>query len=147
MTINEAAQKERNMDNFNAVVALYSILKFNATALRVKQVVYRADEVDAQPIDFVVDVEIKAKRLLGEPIYMVFLRAVFNEDLDILPENTREALGCYWHSYGLSVDGAYRRLYYSVKNEQVRSFLKEKNNGSTGIFRTTDTTYDAVEQR
>lgn len=127
MTIREAELKRSWMEAFNNVVSLYSILKANSTALRVKQAVYRADEVESQPIDFVIDVEIKAKRLLGEPIYNVFLRAVFNEELEILPEYTREALGRNWISYGLGPEGAYRKLYFTVKNAQTRSFMKEQN--------------------
>jgi len=96
----------------------------------------RADELEPQPIDFVIDVEIKAKRLLGEPIYNLFLRAVFNENLDLLPESTREALGENWISYGLGPEGTYRKLFFRVKNEQIRSFLKEQNgdHGSIAKF-------------
>jgi hypothetical protein len=124
MTTREAELKRGWMEAFNCVAALYSVLKANSSTLRTKQVVYRSDEVPAEPLDFVLDVEIKTKRLLGEAIYQVFLRAVYNEQLDILPEYTREALGRHWVSYGLGPEGAYRRLYYQVKNEQIRSFLK-----------------------
>ena len=130
------------METFNTVAALYTVLKANAASLRVKQSIMRADELEPQPIDFVIDVEIKVKRLLGEQIYNLFLRAVFNENLDLLPESTQEALGKDWDSYGLGPEGTYAKLYFRIKNEQVRSFLKEQNgdhgsiakfDGSTGL--------------
>ena len=137
MTINEVAKKSDLLETFNSVVALYSLLKANMTSLRVKQAVYRADEVEAQPIDFVIDVELKVKRLVGQRFYDIFLRAVFNENTEILSETLREALGRTFTEYSLGPEGAYRRLYYSVKNDQVRSYLKGANNG-TGIFRAGD---------
>ena len=127
MTIREVAQKERDLEAFNNVVALYYILKSNSTALRVKQAVYRADEVAALPLDFIIDVEIKTKRMLGESYYQLFLRAVYNEETEILPEYMREALGRLFQEYRLGPDGAYRKLYFLVKNEQTRSFMKEQN--------------------
>jgi hypothetical protein len=127
MTIFEKAQKERNMDAFNSTVALYSILKANSSSFRVKQVLYRADEAEALPIDFVLDVEIKVKRAVGQPYYDLFLRAIYNENTEILPEYMRESLGKTFIEYGLTPDGSYRRLYYNIKNEQIRSFLKGVN--------------------
>lgn len=125
MTTNDVTSKER--EDFNNVIALYSILKANMSSLRIKQAVYRADEVAAEPLDFVLDVEVKAKRLLGEPIYMLFLRAVFNENLGVIPDHVKKALGRQWMSYGLGPEGTYRKLYFRIKNEQTRSFLKGQN--------------------
>jgi hypothetical protein len=137
MTNSEVKLKQSWMEAFNNVTALYSILKANTQALRPKQVLYRADEAETLPIDFVIDVEVKAKRLLGESIYLVFLRAVFNENLEILPEYTREALGRQWLSYGLGPEGAYRKLFFAVKNEQIRSYLKEQNGNGNSDGNTT----------
>jgi len=134
MTTSEVTLKERNMESFNTVVALYYVLKVNSMSLRVKQAVYRADEVQPQPIDFLIDVELKSRRLLGQQLYDLFLRAVCNENTEILPEYMREALGRTFLEYGLGPDGAYAKLYYRVKNEQVRSYMREKN----GIFRADD---------
>ena len=117
------------MESFNAVVALYSILKSNSSSLRVKQAVYRADEVTAEPIDFILDVEIKAKRAVGQRFYDMFLRAVYNENLDLLSDTLRETLGSTFIEYGLGPDGTYRRLFYSIKNDQMRSYLKGVGNG------------------
>ena len=134
MTTNEQEKWKRDRENFNNVVALYTALKHDTSSLRIKQAIYRADEVQAQPLDFVLDIEIKAKRLLGQTIYDLFLRSVFNDNLELMPEYMRETLGREWISYGLGPDGTYRRLYYTVKNEQVRSFLKERDNGAIAKF-------------
>ena len=117
------------MEAFNSVVALYSILKSNSSSLRVKQAVYRADEVAAEPVDYILDVEIKVKRAVGQRFYDMFLRAVYNENLDLLSETLRETLGSTFLEYGLGPDGTYRRLFYSIKNAQMRSYLKGANSG------------------
>ena len=130
MTIREVAQKERDLEAVNKVVELYYILKSNSTALRVKQAVYRADEVAALPLDFIIDVEIKTKRMLGESYYQLFLRAVYNEETEILPEYMREALGRLFQEYRLGPDGPYAKLFFAVKNEQTRSFMRERNAGT-----------------
>jgi DNA phosphorothioation-dependent restriction protein DptG len=57
MTTYVAEQKKRDMENFNNVVALYTTLKHDTSSLRIKQAIYRADEVQAQPLDFVLDIE------------------------------------------------------------------------------------------
>jgi hypothetical protein len=134
MTKHETELKQSWMEAFNAVTALYSILKSNSMSLRVKQVVYRADEAECLPIDFIIDIETKAKRTVGQRFYDMFLRAVYNENLELLSETLREALGRTFLEYGLGPDGAYRRLYYKTKNDQVRSYMKEQN----GNFRADD---------
>jgi hypothetical protein len=127
MTTHELQQRERNIENFNSVVALYSVLKSNSASLRVKQVAYRADEAECLPVDYILDVEIKAKRAVGQRFYDMFLRAVYNENLEILSETLREALGRTFVEYGLGPDGAYARLYYKIKNDQIRSYMREQN--------------------
>ncbi len=143
MTTREAELKRSWMESFSCVVALYSILKVNSMSLRVKQAVYRADEVASEPIDFIIDVETKVKRAVGQVFYDILLRAVYNENLELLSETLREALGRTFLDYGLTPDGTYRRLYYNVKNDQIRSYLKGANNGRAD----TDNGPFAVETR
>ena len=131
----EQQQKERNLEAFASTVALYSVLKTNSMSLRVKQVVYRADEAEALPVDFLIDVELKARRAVGQRFYDMFQRAVYNENPEVLSETVREALGRTFLEYGLGPDGAYARLYYKVKNDQVRSYMKGVTNG---LFRADD---------
>jgi hypothetical protein len=126
MTTYEAMQKQGWMEYFNTVVALYFILKSNSASFRVKPAVIRDGEVEAQPMDFIFDVEIKTKRALGQPFFDLFLRAVANEQTEILPEYMRESLGKYWKSYGLTPEGSYAKLYFDIKNKQDRSVLKLK---------------------
>lgn len=141
-TINEVTQKHSYLEEFNCVVALYSILKANSMSLRVKQAVYRADEVAAEPVDFIIDVETKVKRSVGQQFYDIFLRSVYNENTEILSETLREALGRAFAEYGLGPSGAYSRLYYKIKNDQVRSYMKGVTNGS---FRADDTEPDQFD--
>jgi hypothetical protein len=136
MTTREVELKHSWMETFDNVVALYSLLKTNSMSLRTKQAVYRQDEVAAEPLDFLIDVEVKVKRAVGQRFYDIFLRAVYNENLEILSETLREALGRTFLEYGLGPDGAYARLYYRIKNDQIRSYMREQN----GNFRASDTT-------
>jgi hypothetical protein len=129
MTNIEKTQKQSWIEEFNTVVALYYVLKSNSASLRVKQATYRADEVAAEPIDFIIDVEVKVKRLLGQPYYDLFLRAVYNENTDILPEDMREALGRLFQEYRLGPDGPYAKLFFKTKNDQVRSYMNEVKSG------------------
>ena len=135
-TLSEVTQKQSWMEAFNDVVALYTTLKASSMSLRVKQAVYRQDEVAAEPIDFIIDAEVKVKRAIGQRFYDIFLRAVYNENTEILSETLREALGRTFAEYGLGPDGAYARLYYKIKNDQVRSYMKGSVNGN---FRADDT--------
>lgn len=132
MSIDEVKLKQLWMETFQTVTALYLDVKHGSP----KQVMYNTKEADALSLydtisafslDFALDVEIKSKRLLGESIYLVFLRAVFNENLEILPGYVRESLGRYWLSYGLGPEGTYRKLFFAMKNEQIRNYLKEQN--------------------
>jgi hypothetical protein len=138
MTKHDIEVKERNLEMFNNVVALYYILKSNNRALKLKHETYRAGEVIAQPLDFLLDIEIKSKRLLGEPLYYMLLRTIANESTDVLSETMRESLGNTFREYSLGPDGHYAKLYFAVKNAQVRSFMKGQNGDTNGIFRATD---------
>lgn len=128
-TIDEVTKKRNYLEEFNATVALYYVLKSNSASLRVKQAIYRADEVSAEPIDFIVDFEVKAKRLLGQPFYDLFLRSVYNENPEILPEYMRESIGRMFQEYRLGPDGPYAKLYFTTKNAQIRSYMNEVKSG------------------
>jgi len=123
--------QRQELETFNTVAALYYVLKSNSRSLRVKQAIYRQDEVQAQPLDFLIDVELKSKRALGEPYYQMFLRAVYNENIEILPEYIRKSLGRLFQEYRLDPDGPYAKLFFDVKNAQVRSYMNEVKSGRT----------------
>ena len=126
LTLDEK-KKQGLLDEFATVTALYQTLNEGREHLRTKRAEYRNDEVQALPIDFLLDVEIKAKRALPSPLYAMFMRLASSCNIEVPPEAAKLLLGLTWKEYGLGVDGSYRRLYYTVKNDQIRSFLKGKN--------------------
>lgn len=125
LTYNEA-RKQSWVEEFNDVAALYQVFVEGRESLRTKRAEYRCDEVQALPIDFLIDVELKAKRALPEPIYQMFLRLAATASLNVLPEAAKMILGKTWFEYGLGVEGSYKALYFTTKNEQIRNYLKEK---------------------
>ncbi len=142
------------MESFNTTVALYQVFVEGRSTLRTKRAEYRCDEVEGLPIDFVIDVELKAKRALPEPVYQMFLRLAAAASLDVLPDAAKIILGKTWAEYGLGVEGSYKSLYFKTKNEQIRSFLKENkldqrdNGAATGEYLGTwDATLDYLPGR
>jgi hypothetical protein len=69
----------------------------------------------SDPLDLVMDVELKAKRTLGagSPDYSMFLRILAEEDPRLLPEDMRLKLGQAFKALGS--DGIYADLYFSAK--------------------------------
>lgn len=130
LTIDEA-KKQSWMEQFNDVVALYQVFVEGRESLRTKRAEYRCDEVQALPVDFVIDVELKAKRALPGPVYQMFLRLAAAASLDVLPDAAKIILGKTWFEYGLGVEGSYKALYFFTKNEQMRSYLKENKIGNS----------------
>lgn len=118
------------MEQFNDVVALYQVFNESRDTHRTKRAEYRCDEVAALPIDFLIDVELKAKRVLPITMYNMFLRLTTLSNLELLPDTAKLLLGQVWKEYGLGVEGSYRTLYFKMKNEQVRNFLKRTTNGN-----------------
>jgi hypothetical protein len=137
----EEKQKQGWLEAFISVATLYQVLNDRRGSLRAEKAKYHCDEVQALPLDFVLDVEIKAKRTIGHTYYAMFTRLVLLQQLELLPESVRLALGQVWLEYGLVPDGAYRKLYFNVKNAQVRSYMK----GTTsGIFRASGDGWDGA---
>lgn len=126
------AQKQSWLEVFDSVMALYATFKDNPNVLRVRQAEYRQDEVAPEPLDFVIDVEIKAKRELNSSsAYRAFLSMANSEQYRELPVTMKVVLGRVWNDYSLGVDGAYRRLYYITKQDNMRGALKGATNGAT----------------
>lgn len=103
---------------FNNVMALYFTLQ-GSGSLKVNRVDMKQGEAKAEPLDFTIDVEIKAKRsLYGLPyVELEWLASLRNEDR-ILPIGVRELLGKTFEDNNLGVDGHYRMLYYRTKNNK-----------------------------
>jgi hypothetical protein len=125
-TINELQKRDR-LDIYQVVATLYQVLNEGRDSLRTKQAVYRCDEVQAIPLDFLLDVELKSSRALPAPLYEMFLRLIALGSPELLPDAAKLLLGRTYQEYGLGVEGAYRTLYYKVKNEQIRNYLKEQH--------------------
>lgn len=125
-----AQQKRQWAEQFNDVAELYQIHNEGRGTLRAKQVTLDADnEAEALPLDFLIDVELKAARVLPQPLFDMFLRLVEVSELRLLPDAAKLLLGKVWTEYNLGVEGSYRRLYFNTKNEQIRNYMKGKLNG------------------
>ena len=73
-------------------------------------------------IDYLLDVELKAGRVLSYPDYFQWLRLADTENYTLVPEENKVAMGRTWKEYGLTEEGAYRMLYFREKNNQMRNF-------------------------
>jgi len=129
MTFDEK-QKAEALESFSSVMALYQALRGNPSALRVRRVATKGGEVVAEAIDFLIDIELKAGRVLSYPDYFQWLRLADTENYTLVPEENKVAMGRTWKEYGLTEEGAYRMLYFREKNNQMRGYLmKGKLNG------------------
>lgn len=123
----QVSQADRS---YQETMALYAAIKDTPGIMRVRRAEMRQGEVQAEPIDFVIDVELKARRALQQDIDPVYAVAEWLRILDApeqyatLPVAIREEIGNEFLSCGLGVDGAYRMLYWRVKNRQA--FSKEE---------------------
>lgn len=133
LTIDEQ-QRQGWLEEFNLVTALYLVLNEGRESLRTKRAEYRNDEVQAIPLDFLLDVELKARRALSETMYQMFLRLASTDSLEVLPEDAKLMLGMTWQEWGMGVEGSYKTLYFRTKNEQIRSFLKNMKGMTNGRF-------------
>lgn len=122
----------RSEDTFKNVIALYSSLVENRQNMRVKQVEVNAHgEVTAEPMDFIFDVEKKAKRVLSPYQYTLFYLYSANGAPQLIPADVQLALGTVWYESELDLDGPYRSLYFRVKNRMDREMMNtEMTNGS-----------------
>jgi len=139
MTFDEK-QKAEALESFSSVMALYQTLRGNPSALRVRRVATKGGEVVAEAIDFLIDIELKAGRVLSYPDYFQWLRLADTENYTLVPEENKVAMGRTWKEYGLTEEGAYRMLYFREKNNQMRGYLmKGKLNGDGFTETGTDT--------
>jgi hypothetical protein len=71
-------------------------------------------------LDFVIDVECIAKRILTQSDYTEFLRVRLSDQLWLLPKRTRFVLGAAWERAGLGTTGDYRSLYRFTTEDSHR---------------------------
>ena len=114
-------------ETFKNVIALYTSLVENRQNMRAKQAELNMNgEVTAEPMDFLFDCEMKAKRVLTQRQYTFF--RVFSENgmPQLIPVDIQLALGTVWYETKLDIDGPYRSLYFRVKNRMDREHLNKE---------------------
>ena len=92
MTFDEK-QKVEALESYSSVMALYNLLRGNPSAIKVKRAIARGGEVIAEALDFLIDTELKAGRVLNSPDYMQWLRLADTENYNLVPEENQIALG------------------------------------------------------
>jgi hypothetical protein len=116
--VNKQIEAQTFKDVFLNVSALYSILK-GTPQQGVRRAELKQGEVIAEAIDFLADVEVKAKRVLSLPYYHLYLTLAREGNYDVFPVDSQCALGETFYRNDLNYDGAYRVLYYRAKNNQL----------------------------
>jgi hypothetical protein len=117
--VNKQIEAQTFKDIFLNVSALYSVLK-GTPQQGVRRAELKQGVVTAEAIDFMADVEIKAKRALTPPYYFAYLRMLLTGDYTLLPIDLQCALGEVFLRSDLNYDGAYRVLYYRAKNNLLQ---------------------------
>jgi hypothetical protein len=103
---------ERYLHVFENVRALYLVIKEaqEEHGLPLRRAALRSNgEVSAESIDFLCDVELKAKRVLPQIEFQMF-----KEGLEI-PEWSKATLGEVFKKCRLGMGGDYKSLYFHVK--------------------------------
>jgi hypothetical protein len=109
------------------VMALYAAHK-NKDSARVRRAELNLqNQVNAEPIDFICDVEIKARRVLSTPAYKLFMFICENspDKAKYLPITDQQILGREFITRKLHLDGDYKTLFFRLKNQQARESVVE----------------------
>lgn len=128
-TILSKTQEHNYNEMFSCVMALYSALQDGRDSLKLKRAEIKQDgEVEAVALDFLIDVELKSSHSLPYPESQMFTRVAQAGNYDVLPREMKTFLGRIFTEYGLGPEGAYRKLFFNTKNDQVRSAMRGTNN-------------------
>lgn len=120
----------RAEDVFRNVVALYTTLLEGREQLRVHRAVLGVNnECRAEELDFICDVESSAGRILTPRQYALFLAYTLASEPALIPLDAQLALGSIWYTLGLDLDGAYRSLFFKIKNQMERDNLRARTSG------------------
>ncbi len=104
---------------YSNVLALYCVLKKEGRPLSIRRAELRQGEVTAEAIDFIADVEVKAKRILTIAQYQRFMRLAAQDRYNEVPPKYKQALGVLFLRSAMNYDGDYRVLYFRAKNNQL----------------------------
>jgi hypothetical protein len=115
----EQIETQAFQDAYLNVLALYTALKGSTCGVPKWSI---TGKVRPEKIDFLADVEIKAKRALTDhPGYYQMLMNLVDRDIyQQFPVDLQSKLGQVFKRNDLDVDGDYRILYYRAKNNQLQ---------------------------
>ena len=117
--MNKQVEATTYRDAFLNVLALYSALK-GTPQQGVRRAELKQGEVIAESVDFLADVELKAKRTLTPLYYRVLLQLAVEGTYELFPVDLQCALGQVFLERKMNFDGDYRVLYYRAKNNRLQ---------------------------
>lgn len=108
-------------DTYHQVVGLYLSLKNPvARAMSPRRAELRQGSVSADPLDFCLDVMIKARRALKPEDYTEFLEKLTSDDFMQVPRLTQVILGQAFLQSRLDPDGDYKSLHFRARQDAIR---------------------------
>jgi hypothetical protein len=106
-------------DTYLNVMALYTALK-GQPSRGIRRAELKQGEVTPEAIDFLADVEIKAKRSLSSYDYTRLMNLASLDRYQEAPIDLQNELGQVFLEHSLNYDGDYRVLYFRAKNNQLQ---------------------------
>jgi len=108
-------------------MALYCLLR-EPSITRIRRAELKQGEVKAEPVDFMLDIEIKATKALNDPFSEDMWENVLDdpESYPDLPEPIQMLLGKAFIDGHLDSESDYRMLYFKIRNEQVRRTISKE---------------------
>lgn len=119
MSKTELMEETTFRDTFLNVMTLYGVLKAQPS-LSIHRAELKQGEVTAEGVDFLADVEIKAKRVLSATQYRLLMKFASEEKLESVPKTIQQQLGLIFIRSKLNYDGDYRVLYFRAKNDRLQ---------------------------
>lgn len=112
------------LDCYLNVMALYCALQALPVRSIRKAELNQTGEVKPEVVDFIADVEIKVKRVLGPALFRDFMLIVAEEKYQQLNVFIQSLLGQTFLKNNLNYDGDYRVLYFQAKNERLHDEIE-----------------------
>jgi len=144
MTLPSDEKQLEPKEAYLAAMAAYAIIRTTNLA-QVRRAEMRQGEVKAEPIDFVCDVETRAKLTLTDHNELLLWWDVLEEPdrYPGLPEYMQEELGLAFTLFDLGISGPYRQLYFRLKNQSDRRRLNATQGTSDTDYTGGDATGEA----
>jgi hypothetical protein len=102
---------------YGEVMALYAALQ-DSQDFQVRRAEMKQGEVRAEPLDFIMDVDLKAARYLNSTGASIMWGKVMRQPEYKLPLDLREGLGEVFFFSNLGIEGHYKTLYFRTKNKR-----------------------------